>query len=251
MNRRLLLSCLALLACLPLASSRVAFSEPALSEAEGRVTSFSTQTQILNINSRLGPLEVVLDSGTLILLNNHSAATTDIRAGDRVNVRYRFDTRRAVRVHLFREQRRTGRVVSVSSTAIGLRVDGATINLRPDAQSRVDLEDILLNDRSVLVGREATAVFEPGTLILLSMAGKSQRVSGTLTAVDTANNTLTLSGKNPRTFTLETAATVRRNGETATLASLVTGDRVGVAFVRQGNTLRALALQANSTGAAP
>jgi len=237
----------ALIAFLVGAAPRMASSDPELTEATGTVITFVAQLQQLSVNTRLGPITLLLDSKTLVLLNNHSASTTDIRAGDKVTVRYRFDTSVASVVHLFRQQKRSGRITNVTTTAIEMQVDGAALSFRTDAQSRVELEDIPLVTRSVLIGRKATAVFEPGSLLLLSMQGAAQRATGSVGSVNVEARTVTLSGRKPRTLTLDSAATVRRNGETAEIASLVTGDRVVAAFVKEGATLRTLALQARGT----
>jgi hypothetical protein len=246
MNRRTLLAIALLGAALPLARPAAAAN---LTVATGTVIGFSAQDQVLRVNTRLGALSLLVTSDTLVLLNNHTATNTDIRAGDKVTVEYRFDTREVKLVHLVRQQRRTGRIVDVTATAVVLRVDGANLSLRTDTQSLVELEEIPLTTRSVLIGRQATAVFEPGSLLLLSLNGESELVTAPLTAVDATARTVTLGGRRPRTLTLDSAATLLRNGTTTTIASLVTGDRVTVAFIRQGTVLRGLALTARgSTG---
>jgi len=240
---------LALLACLlPVPLSPAHAGDPPLAEAVGRVISFEQATGILALNTRLGREEFSVSDETLVLLNNHAADTGDIRRGDRARVTYRFDTSEAVIVHLTREAALSGRVVRVTGSSIEVRVGrGAVVSLRPDANSRVELEGIPLEEHSVLVGLRVEAVYEPETFLLLALDGDAPVARGVVSAVDAKTRTLSISGARARTFAVDQAATVRRDGASATLASVAVGDRVRVAFVREGGSLRALAIRAQSS----
>jgi hypothetical protein len=246
MSRRLILLVTTLF-CFAAAAAGVPAAEPHLTETTGTVTGFDPDSDQLSVNSRLGPKLFLVTSGTAILLNNHAAGTNDIQAGDQVAVTYRFDTSVATIVHLFRETRIQGRVVSVGATAIGFRFRRATLQLRTDAGSRIEVADIPMSGGQALIGRRATAIFEPGTLLLLSLSANAPVASGRLSAVDAAARTVTVAGRRSVQFTLDAAAGVRRNGQAAAIADLRVGDRVKVAFAREGPTNRALAVQATGS----
>ena len=222
---------------------------PALAQHEteitGTITGYDGQQSILTVNTRLGSRGFLLDQLTLILLNNHAGDTDDFRLGDRVLVSFRFDTAVASRVHIFREARQRGKIVSASNTAINYRVGGgAALNLRLDANSRVELAGIPLSGVALLAGRRATAVYEPGTFLLLSLSAEASSLNGRVQAVNVANGTLTLTGGKSRVFTVDPVATIRRDGRTTTLSALQPGDRVRLAFTRGGAGQTALAVQA-------
>lgn len=249
MSRRSLLLVL-LATCAP--GLRPVTADLPLVTAKGRVVGFSAQAQILTVDTRLGARQFLFTSGTLLLLNNHTAATSDIRAGDQVTVRYDYPTREADLVHLFREQRRTGTVRSVTNTSIELRVSGAALNLTTDSLSEVELQGIPLTNRSVLIGRKATAVFEPGTTLrLLSLNARAITAKGTIASVDATARTVTLTGRTPRVYTLDPAATILRNGVAGEITSLAAGDRITLAVVREGAMRRALAVRATGSATPP
>lgn len=238
-----------LVAALLMVLATVAFVRPAaalhLTETTGTVLGYDDDTTLLSVNTRLGPKTFVVTTGTLILLNNHTANLNNIQPNDKVTVRYRFDTSVAATVHLFRERRVAGTVVAGSDEELDVRIKGgAVVTFELNDSSRVDLEGILLDDLSVLEGRRVTAIYEPGSFLLLSLKGESPRLAGRITAVDTAARTVTVSGRTPRTVTLGTAATLRRSGAVVPITSLVVGDRVTIAYVRSGTTLQGLALTA-------
>lgn len=251
MPRLVLTICLALALVPPLFDARSSAAAPRLTEATGTVSGFDPGQSILDVNTRLGSRLFLLRPTTLILLNNHTATTDSIEPGDEVTVTYCFDTSVATQVHLFREARSRGRITAVATGTMDLRkANGAVIRLRADANSRVELNEILLGNQSVLVGRQAAAVFEPGSLVLLSLSARSPRTEGRVQSRDTTAKTLTLAGgRTPRVFTLDAAATVRRNGAVATLADVQAGDRVTIAFVRIGTTRKALAIRARGNAA--
>lgn len=213
----------------------------------GTVFAYDPSGPLLSVNTRLGLKRFLLNNRTLVLLNNHTSTLSANNVGDEVTVDYQYNTSIANTVHLFREASRTGTVVSTTSTAINLRLgNGAVLTLNTNAGSVVELGGIRLISNSVLVGRKVTAVYEPGTFILLSLDGSSKTTSGTITSIDAEGRTLVISGRNALTFDISTDATVRRAGSPAALTDLVVGDRVRVAFLRDAGIVRALAIDARA-----
>ncbi|MGV3719500.1 MAG: hypothetical protein ACO1SX_01210, partial [Actinomycetota bacterium] len=82
MFRPLLLLSLCLLPLLPMAGDRQAAAALPPARISGTVTGFDNQALLIGLNTRLGPRSFLLSSRTLVLLNNHSAARTDIQIGD-------------------------------------------------------------------------------------------------------------------------------------------------------------------------
>lgn len=218
----------------------------------GTVVGFDNSAQLLSVNTRLGLKRLLVNNRTLVLLNNHTAALTAITAGDEVTVDYQYDTSIANTIHLFREASRSGTVVSTTTNGISLRLkNGAILTLTTNAGSVVELGGIPLTSNSVLVGRRVTAIYEPGTFTLLSLAGSSKTVKGTITAIDPVTRSLIISGRNALTFDISDDATVRRAGSAASLTDLAVGDRVVVAFLRDAGIVRALAIDARAGTVTP
>jgi hypothetical protein len=236
------LCCLAVL-LLPAPSRTAAYG---LAEVSGTVVGFDSSSQLLTVNTRFGVRRFLLNSSTLVLLNNRTAQANNIQAGDDVDVEYRYPEAVAVTVHLHREEKRSGRVTSVSGGTISLLLPrGAVLNLRPDAQTHFTIEGIPITEQTLLVNRNATALYEPGIFNLLSLAARTPGVmNGTIAAVDAAARTVTLRGKPRPVLAVHASAAILRNGKAVALGSLQPGDRVRVAFVGKDAKRRVLALRA-------
>jgi hypothetical protein len=213
----------------------------------GKVYTYDNEAQLLSVNTRLGLKRFIVTNSTVLLLNNHTTAFTNITTGDQVTVDYQYETSTANTIRLIREASRTGMVTSTTATGISLRLNsGAVLPLVINSSSVLELGGIPLTTHSVLVGRRVTAVYEPGTLAVLSLEASSKTAKGTITAVDPTGLTLAISGKKAFTFAISSDATVRRTGASAELTDLVVGDRVVVAYLREASTVRALAIDARA-----
>lgn len=211
----------------------------------GTVSGFENGTGLIGLNTRLGLRSFRLDSGTLVLLNNHSGARTDIQVGDSATVVYQYETLVANTIHLFRTARRSGTVGTVTATGVQLRLSRrANLQLQANAASVVEVEGIPITDRGVLTGVRVRAVYEPGTLLLLNLRAESRLTRGRIVTVDSTASTLTVDGRRDLTLAVDPLATIRRSGLTATLEDLAADDRVLVAYVKEGSVLRALAIEA-------
>ena len=247
MDRRKLLALPLLLAAVTLLAglARTGAAEPALSEISGTVTGYDPDSDLFNVNTRLGPKLFLVTDDTEVTLNNRTTTMNQLMTGDLVTVEYRFDTSVVYTVDATREERARGRIVTVTNNAITVRSSGENLALRPDAQSRVELQGIPLQDRSVLNRLDAVGIYQPGSLLLLSLNASASDFSGRVGAVDSVNRTITVTGKKSRTFSVNPVATVRRNGEFVTLANVQPGDRVRVAFAKSGGERVVLAMKAD------
>jgi hypothetical protein len=245
--KRLFLYLLLALIAGPVLAQRGGGSLPPTTEVSGTVLGFDPDTTVLSVRTRLGAKSFVVGPSAVIFLNTHTATAANITAGDEVTVTYRYHTGEVTRIRLFRETRVTGTVTSVTAYAITVRTArNVILTLRPDAASQVGLSGISLADRSVLVGRRITALFEPGSLLLLNMTSGTTAASGPITAIDPVAQTITIGGRRPRSLLIDPLATLRRDGETATLDTLVVGDPTRVAFIREGRNFRVLALESTT-----
>jgi len=79
-------------------------------------------------------------------------------------------------------------------------------------------------------------------------APKATKYSGTLTAVDTTANTITISDKTlaPRTFTITPATKIKKDGKVATLADFKVGDKVGGSYTGTAPALTATTLNTSA-----
>jgi hypothetical protein len=210
----------------------------------------TTGDRLLAINTRLGPKSLLISASTLLLLNNHTTTAQNITGGEQANVTYNYNTLVIKELHLFNETKITGKVISATATSVTLRKNGTDITLTTNAGSVMDLNNIPLSSASVLVGQKATFIFEPGSNLLLSSASSATVTQGTLSAVDVTNNLVTLAGKTPLSLTVDSNATILRNGAVVPLSSLVAGDRLRIAFTKDltdpnNPVLRLLALEAS------
>lgn len=234
------------------AFSPAVHADPPDVTVRGTVIGYDPQSDLLNVNTRLGSRLFLVTASSLILLNDHNATVNDITPGDRVRVTYDYNTSEAVIVDLTREVRRTGKVTSVSTNGFNFRLPGGgNLTLTTNVNTRITVGGLLVENRAILVGRQATLLYEPVTFLALGLSAQAQTVSGAITAIDATARTLSVARNATRAFTVDTNATIRRDGVTATLADLVVGDRITLAFVRHGTTRRALVLQARSQVAAP
>jgi len=236
------------LGVLAAAGQRPLAAAPVRPSISGTVVTFDPSTQILTVNTRLGVKTFRLTTNTIILLNNHNAATTDILPGDDVTVTYIYPSFEATIVHLFRESTREGKITTATGTSVVLRINSnTTLNLTTNANSVLELAGIPITNTTVLAGRHARVVFETNTFVIISLSASAPTLNGAITAIDTASRTISVqTASKTVNLTVDAAATVRRDGTTSTLANLQVGDKVRVAYVQNRSTLRALAVDARS-----
>jgi hypothetical protein len=218
---------------------------PRLMDLDGTVVAFSADAGLMTVDTRLGVKLFEVSSRTQVLLNNRAAPLTAVQVGDHVRVTFRFDTGEAFEIRIFREVRARGIVRNVTPQGIELELErGGFITLRPDAHSRVTLSGIPLTNYEVLVGRPAVVLYEPGSLLLLSLEARAARGVGALTALDPTTRALILSGARAWRIEVDPAATIRRGNQFVLLTDLRVGERLVVIAVPESGRLRGLAIQA-------
>lgn len=211
-------------------------AEPHLTVTTGTITGFDQQSALLNVNTRLGPKFFLVTAQTIIFLNDRAGTNASLTAGSEVELEYRFDTSEALFIRVFRETRMSGRVLSTTATTLVFRRENrGQATLRLDGQSKIRLAGIGVDNEAVLIGRRGTVVVEPGTLLVLRYSGDASEFNGTVSAVDALSGTITVAGKKKtRTFEVDPVATVRLNDALVDLADLAPGDRIRVAYFKDG-----------------
>lgn len=249
---RLLVPALPVLAAAILLSPRPTPAAPHLTELRGTVLGFDQGSSLIGFQSVVGVRQLVVTSRSRIIINGSPAQPQNLQNGDSGIARFRFDTQELFTLHVERVVRVRGKVVATSANRIDLRSQGALLGLTTDAQTRLSLEGIRLEDRAVLVGLGAKAIYETAgqQLALLELKAEGAVRKGTIAAVDGTENTLTLEGRSIA-FSVHTAATIRRNGEEVELEELQVGDRVRLAGTRlPGGGFQVLAAEARGPAAA-
>ena len=232
--------------------------EGPITHAQGTVSGFDDDAGLLTIETRLGRRQFFITGGTLILLNGRAGDTGDFGGGnngvneDYADVAYHIDSLEAVKVRLTREQRRSGRITAADDNSIDLRLRaGGALELEMDNQSRRRAAGVKVEDAAAMVGLNADAVFEPGTGLLISIQAAASTLRGRVTAVDDTAETLTVDGPRDLSFVVPDNATIRRAGQTATLADVAVGDRAQVVFARRGVERQVVALIVRPAPAKP
>ncbi len=213
---------------------------------EGTVIGYSAQSALLNVMTPVGSRNFLVNTETLIILNGRSSSAQQLTANSEVEVRYEYPSYVARRIDITREAKRSGTIRSATTTTFDLKIRNAVLTMRPDNNSRIDIEGLALDDRRTLAGLQATVIYEPGTLLVLSAEAQAQKFKGKITALNTTTRVMTVTGTSIRDFTVDTNATIRRDGVTAQITGLAVDDKVTVVFVKAGAVRRALILEAKS-----
>lgn len=238
----LLILCLLMLAVMAVTPGR-SQADPHLTVLRGNVAGFDTASTLLTVNAQIGRRQLFVNSQTLILLNNHTATTGNIQAGDTVTVHYRFDTLVAHLVSLTRERSQRGRVITAAANSVGIKVRGAQLSLTTNARSLMNLSGIRIVDPRVLEGLEANTVYEPSqNPLLLRLQANGKVRKGVIAGIDSETGTVTLTGKGGLTLVVHENVTVRRGGLLADVEDLRVGDRIRAVTTRRGGVETLLAV---------
>jgi Cu/Ag efflux protein CusF len=204
----------------------------------GVIAAVDTTASTLTITPKDGSPNVVLnvDSTTFIKRNGHSATLADLQVGDLVEARYNPTTMLASRiVAKVKLVRLTGFVAAVDTTAGTLTImpknGGPNVVLNVDAKTYIRRNEHSATLADLQVGDKVEAFYSPISMLAYRIMAKLNvvRVEGIIAAVDTTASTLTVTPKKggPNlVLNVNTATSIKRNGQTATLTDLQVGDMV-------------------------
>ena len=231
-------------------------AQPYLAELTGVVKAIDTAAGTLTVTPKKGGADVVLkvDAATLIKRNGKPAAFADIQLGDFVEAKYNLVTFLAASISaklnlvdvrgVISAIDTTANTVTVTvsspfnkntaSTSVVLKVDPTTVIKRNGAAAT--LADLQLGDR-------IHAKYNPVTMLAARIDAWENltQVRGTISAVDTTANTVTITVSFPSNHDHIAASTtivlkvdpttvIKRNGAAATLADLQLGDKVQASY---------------------
>jgi len=214
-----------------------------LTVTTGTVTQVAVANNTINVNTRLGPKSLTINSSTLVFLNDRASNLQAITAGDEVELRYRFDTGVVSLIKITRETSQRGRVTAATTSNLTFKIpDAGTITLTTDTLTHQRLADLTVDDHRALIGVGGKAIYQTGANgLLLRFIVDGEIFKGSVTSVDTVASTIVVG---TRTFKLVEFGTVRLNGESSTLSALTTGDKVRVGFIRSGAPRSAIVIEA-------
>lgn len=206
-------------------------------KAKGTIAAVDTAASTLTITPKNGGADVTLnvDASTFIKRNGQPATLADLQTGDKVEAKYDSATMLAFRVKAeFKAGKVKGMIAAVDTAAstvtITPRKGGADVTLNVDANTVIKRKGpATLAD--LQVGDKIEAKYDPATMLALKIEAefKLAKVKGTIAAVDAAAGTLTITPKKGGadvTLNVDASTYIKRNGQPATLADLVVGDRV-------------------------
>ena len=242
-----------------LALLRPVEARPAGAQAsvEGQITAVAAPTLTTPPQVTINGVTVNVVAGTLIEVANHHAGLADLHVGDQAEAKYDPNTLNAAKI----EVQAGGQAadLAVVGTVLSTGTDGAseqpTVSLDLNRDGVADLTLIVANSTriqlgdasvsqsqlSLLVGLGVRAEYDGATFVAKEIqAGPSSAgtrvVTGSVTAVDTTADTLTLqTGAGALTLQVPAGITIPFSGTSLTLADLQVGETVRVTFVRNGS----------------
>lgn len=218
-----------------------------LTVTTGTVTQVAVASNTINVNTRLGPKSLTINSSTLVFLNDRASNLQAITAGDEVELHYRFDTGVVSLIKITRETAQRGRVTAATTSNLTFRIpDAGSITLTTDTLTHQRLADLTVDDHRALIGVGGKAIYQTGaTGLLLRFIGDGEIFKGSVTSVDTVASTLVVTGSGgAKTFKLVQFGSVRLNGTSSALTALTVGDKVRVGFIKSGTPRSAIVIEA-------
>jgi cold shock CspA family protein/phage terminase large subunit-like protein len=218
-------------------SAALASSGGQYAELKGTLAAVDTSASTVTITPKKGGSDVTLtvDANTLIKRNSRTATLADLQVGDKVEAKYDPATMLAFKIKAkFKVSELKGIIVAVDTSASTVTITpkkgGTDVTLNVDANTSIKRKGpATLAD--LQIGDKIEAKYDPAAMLAIKIEAKPNlaKVKGTIAAIDTAAGTLTITPKNGSpdvTLTVDANTYIKRNGQPATLADLLVGDRV-------------------------
>lgn len=206
-------------------------------ELKGTIAAVDTSASTVTITPKKGGSDVTLtvDANTLIKRNSQPATLADLQIGDKVEAKYDPATMLAFKLKAkFKVSELKGIIAAVDTSASTVTITpkkgGADVTLNVDANTLIKRNGpATLAD--LQAGDKVEAKYDPAAMLAIKIEAKPNlaKVKGTIAAVDTAAGTLTITPKDGSpdvTLAVDANTYIKRNGQPATLADLLVGDRV-------------------------
>ena len=204
----------------------------------GVISAIDTGAGTVTITPKEGGADVVLkvEPTTVIRRNGKTATLADLQLGDRVEARYNPVTMLAFNI--------SARLNLVPLSGVISAIDplGSTLTVTPkkggpDVVLKVDSTTFIKRNgkpatlADLQLGDRVEARYNPVTMLAFNISARLNLVElkGVVSAVDTANGTLTVTPKRGGpdvVLKVDSTTVIKRNGITATLADFLVSDRV-------------------------
>jgi len=220
--------------------------EPIIANRSGRVTEVAAAVGTLQVQTHARILNLLLTPETQVFLNNHTAQQAQIVVGDRVDVRYDFNTLEVIRLVIHRAFKTHGRILAAANNSVTLRQPRApNITSQVNAATELKIEKTAVDSATLFLGLEAHAKLETISNLALRLDGHAPLAKGKLNTMNAATGAFTVDGGPLTNFMLHQQGRVTFFGRPVTLASLAPGDRLKVGYATVGNPTTALIIQAS------
>jgi small nuclear ribonucleoprotein (snRNP)-like protein len=209
-------------------------------ELKGVIAAVDTTASTVTITPSKGGADVTLtvDASTLIKRNGKSAALADLLVGDKVEAKYNPVTMLASKIEVkssYSELK--GKIAAVDTTANTVTITpskgGADVTLNVDSSTIIKKNDVTITLADLVVGDMVEAKYSPATMLAAKIEVELPELKGTISAVDTSANTITVTPKGGGadvTFNVDASTVIKRHDAIVTLADLVVGDHVEVKY---------------------
>jgi len=207
------------------------------SRARGALVALDTSMQTLTIAPKRGPaVQVKVDQTTSIKRRGRTIDFNTLNVGDNATVSYDPATQIASSVSDTTGQYEIhGTIEAVDAAASTLTVaseeGGNSVTLTADANTVITRNHVTATLADLMVGDKVEARYDSATMLASKIDAESEdgEMHGTVSAVDTAANTVTITpegGGEDVVLTVSESTVIKRDDTVITLADLVVGDLV-------------------------
>jgi hypothetical protein len=221
-----------------LASASPVFAHGHGSELKGTIAAIDTTASTVTVTPKKGGADVVLnvDASTRIKRDGKSATLADLQPGDMVEAKYDPATMLASKIEAkIKKSELHGIISAVDTTANTFTVTphkgGADITLNVDASTMIKRDGKPATLADLQLGDKVEAKYYSSSMIAIKVEARQNWVNlnGTITAVDTTANTVTVTpqkGGADIVLNVDANTIIKRYCAPATLADLLVGDKV-------------------------
>ncbi len=224
---------------------------PAVTIVSGRVAFANNGTGVVTV----GTARVRTSAYTKIARNGKVVALNSLTRKDSAVVHVAAGTNKALDMEDNGPEEGSvdGTITAISGSSVTIAPsDGSSpVTVTADTSTMIEVNDEPATLADLQVNMTAEAEYDPTTMVAFSIdaqsEGEDQEVSGTVAAVDTTNNTITITpsdGGSPVTLNVTAATEISVNGEDATLADVQAGMPVQAEY--DSATMTAYEIQAGS-----
>jgi hypothetical protein len=221
-----------------LASASPALAHGHGSELKGTIAAVDTVASTVTVTPKNGGTDITLnvDASTMIKRDGKPATLADLQPGDIVEAKYDPATMLASRIQAkVKKSEIHGIISAVDTTANTFTVTpkkgGTDVTLNVDASTMIKRNGKPATLADLQLGDKVEAKYYSSSMLAIKVEARRNLVNlnGTITAVDTTANTVTVTPKKGGAdivLKVDASTIIKRYGAPATLADLLVGDKV-------------------------